>query len=133
MTVTAKDVYRYLQKVGSDSKSPTSIIETHKEFNLGLAVKHHTITNGLKYSPATGNWGGQKKSMSSKTGVSQVLNRYTYASTLIVHRDSRGGNRQLERGFPRRSHLNLTPQQCPRRPSHPHYQVIVLLDQHHAI
>ncbi|TCD66491.1 DNA-dependent RNA polymerase II [Steccherinum ochraceum] len=64
-----KDVYRYLQK-------------THKEFNLALAVKHNTITNGLKYSLATGNWGDQKKSMASKAGVSQVLNRYTYASTL---------------------------------------------------
>nr|BCB28863.1 DNA-dependent RNA polymerase II second largest subunit [Mycoleptodonoides aitchisonii] len=61
-----KDVYRYLQK----------------EFNLSLAVKHNTITNGLKYSLATGNWGDQKKSMASKAGVSQVLNRYTYASTL---------------------------------------------------
>ncbi|KAI0652015.1 DNA-dependent RNA polymerase II second largest subunit [Trametes meyenii] len=67
-----KDVYRYLQKC----------VETHKEFNLSLAVKHNTITNGLKYSLATGNWGDQKKSMSAKAGVSQVLNRYTYASTL---------------------------------------------------
>ncbi|KAI0082095.1 DNA-dependent RNA polymerase II second largest subunit [Panus rudis PR-1116 ss-1] len=67
-----KDVYRYLQKC----------VETHKEFNLSLAVKHNTITNGLKYSLATGNWGDQKKSMASKAGVSQVLNRYTYASTL---------------------------------------------------
>ncbi|KAH9944247.1 DNA-dependent RNA polymerase II second largest subunit [Epithele typhae] len=66
------DVYRYLQKC----------VETHKEFNLALAVKHNTITNGLKYSLATGNWGDQKKTMSSKAGVSQVLNRYTYASTL---------------------------------------------------
>lgn len=57
-------------------------METHKEFNLSLAVKHNTITNGLKYSLATGNWGDQKKSMASKAGVSQVLNRYTYASTL---------------------------------------------------
>ncbi|KAF8509919.1 DNA-directed RNA polymerase II, subunit 2 [Gautieria morchelliformis] len=67
-----KDVYRYLQKC----------VETHKEFNLNLAVKPNTITNGLKYSLATGNWGDQKKSMSSKAGVSQVLNRYTFASTL---------------------------------------------------
>ncbi|KAI0735010.1 DNA-dependent RNA polymerase II second largest subunit [Earliella scabrosa] len=67
-----KDVYRYLQKC----------VETHKEFVLSLAVKHNTITNGLKYSLATGNWGDQKKSMSAKAGVSQVLNRYTYASTL---------------------------------------------------
>lgn len=49
---------------------------------MALAVKHNTITNGLKYSLATGNWGDQKKSMASKAGVSQVLNRYTYASTL---------------------------------------------------
>jgi DNA-directed RNA polymerase II subunit RPB2 len=47
-----------------------------------MAVKAQTITNGLKYSLATGNWGDQKKSMSSKAGVSQVLNRYTFASTL---------------------------------------------------
>ncbi|KDQ19740.1 hypothetical protein BOTBODRAFT_27165 [Botryobasidium botryosum FD-172 SS1] len=67
-----KDVYRYLQKC----------VETHREFNLNVAVKHNTITNGLKYSLATGNWGDQKKSMSSKAGVSQVLNRYTFASTL---------------------------------------------------
>ncbi|KAK7064066.1 DNA-directed RNA polymerase subunit beta [Favolaschia claudopus] len=67
-----KDVYRYLQKC----------VETQKEFNLKMAVKHQTITNGLKYSLATGNWGDQKKSMSGAAGVSQVLNRYTYASTL---------------------------------------------------
>lgn len=57
-------------------------METHKDFNLNLAIKHNTITNGLKYSLATGNWGDQKKAMSAKAGVSQVLNRYTYASTL---------------------------------------------------
>ena len=45
-------------------------------------MKPGTITNGLKYSLATGNWGDQKKAMSSKAGVSQVLNRYTFASTL---------------------------------------------------
>ncbi|KAK1227312.1 DNA-dependent RNA polymerase II [Marasmius sp. AFHP31] len=45
-------------------------VETHKEFNLILAVKHQTITNGLRYSLATGNWGDQKKFMSSKAGVS---------------------------------------------------------------
>ncbi|KZS95868.1 DNA-directed RNA polymerase II, subunit 2 [Sistotremastrum niveocremeum HHB9708] len=67
-----KDVYRHLQKC----------VETNKEFNLNAAVKHNTITNGLKYSLATGNWGDQKKSGQVKAGVSQVLNRYTFASTL---------------------------------------------------
>ncbi|KAI5474374.1 DNA-directed RNA polymerase II subunit RPB2 [Pseudohyphozyma bogoriensis] len=67
-----KDVYRHLQKC----------VETQKAFNLNAAVKSNTITNGLKYSLATGNWGDQKKAMQAKAGVSQVLNRYTFASTL---------------------------------------------------
>ncbi|BGP69929.1 DNA-dependent RNA polymerase II [Rhodotorula toruloides] len=67
-----KDVYRHLQKC----------VETGKPFNINSAIKSTTITNGLKYSLATGNWGDQKKAMSAKAGVSQVLNRYTFASTL---------------------------------------------------
>ena len=67
-----KDVYKYLQKC----------VEGGREFNLTLGVKSSTLTNGLKYSLATGNWGDQKKAASSKAGVSQVLNRYTFASTL---------------------------------------------------
>lgn len=57
-------------------------IERGEDFNIVSAVKSTTITSGLKYSLATGNWGEQKKAMSSRAGVSQVLNRYTYASTL---------------------------------------------------
>ncbi|KAI9706060.1 MAG: DNA-dependent RNA polymerase II [Candelina mexicana] len=67
-----KDVYKYLQKC----------VENNREFNLTLGVKSTTITNGLRYSLATGNWGDQKKAAQSKAGVSQVLNRYTFASTL---------------------------------------------------
>ncbi|KAI0470649.1 DNA-dependent RNA polymerase 2 rpb140 [Xylariaceae sp. FL0804] len=57
-------------------------IEQNKPFNIALCVKPTIITNGLKYSLATGNWGDQAKAMSSTAGVSQVLNRYTFASTL---------------------------------------------------
>ncbi|KAJ9629845.1 DNA-dependent RNA polymerase II [Taxawa tesnikishii (nom. ined.)] len=57
-------------------------VEQNKEFNLTLAVKSNIITSGLRYCLATGNWGDQKKAASAKAGVSQVLNRYTYASTL---------------------------------------------------
>ncbi|KAI9887347.1 MAG: DNA-dependent RNA polymerase II [Watsoniomyces obsoletus] len=71
-TKLTKDIYKYLQKC----------VETNREFNLNLGVKQATLTNGLKYSLATGNWGDQKKAASSKAGVSQVLNRYTFASTL---------------------------------------------------
>ncbi|KAJ3181120.1 DNA-dependent RNA polymerase II [Gaertneriomyces sp. JEL0708] len=66
------DVTRYLKK----------IVETKTDFNLSMAVKSSTITKGLQYSLATGNWGDQKKFMQARAGVSQVLNRYTYASTL---------------------------------------------------
>ncbi|KAK3381118.1 DNA-dependent RNA polymerase II RPB140 [Podospora didyma] len=57
-------------------------VDTNKHFQLPLGVKASTLTNALKYSLATGNWGDQKKAMSSTAGVSQVLNRYTFASTL---------------------------------------------------
>ncbi|KAJ1960328.1 DNA-dependent RNA polymerase II [Dipsacomyces acuminosporus] len=67
-----KDVTRYLQKC----------IDSNRDFNLTIAVKSNTITTGLKYSLATGNWGDQKKAMQARAGVSQVLNRYTFASTL---------------------------------------------------
>lgn len=53
-----------------------------KHFDLSLGIRHSTLTNGLKYSLATGNWGEQKKASSSTAGVSQVLNRYTFSSTL---------------------------------------------------
>lgn len=67
-----KDVGKYLQKC----------LDTSREFNLTLAVKSNTISSGLKYAIATGNWGEQKKAMQSRAGVSQVLNRYTYTSSL---------------------------------------------------
>ncbi|KAK0615364.1 hypothetical protein B0T17DRAFT_593061 [Bombardia bombarda] len=57
-------------------------IDTNKYFSLALGIKASTLTNALKYSLATGNWGDQKKAASSTAGVSQVLNRYTFASTL---------------------------------------------------
>ncbi|KAG7740569.1 hypothetical protein KL930_003851 [Ogataea haglerorum] len=68
----SRDIYRYMQRC----------IERGDDFNIVSAVKSNTITSGLKYSLATGNWGEQKKAMSSRAGVSQVLNRYTYSSTL---------------------------------------------------
>lgn len=67
-----KDISKYLTKT----------LDTNRDFNLNLAVKSGTITNGLRYSLATGNWGDQKKASQAKAGVSQVLNRYTFASTL---------------------------------------------------
>ncbi|KAN0021895.1 hypothetical protein ACTFIU_004040 [Dictyostelium citrinum] len=66
-----KDVRLYLQRC----------IDKDKEFIASSAVKSKTITSGLKYSLATGNW-GSSKSGGTKSGVAQVLNRLTFASTL---------------------------------------------------
>ena len=43
-----------------------------QDFNLELALKTRIITDGLKYSLATGNWGDQKKAHTTRAGVSQV-------------------------------------------------------------
>ncbi|KAJ2878759.1 DNA-dependent RNA polymerase II, partial [Coemansia aciculifera] len=67
-----KETTMYLQKC----------IDSNREFNMNMAVQQGTITNGLRYALATGNWGEQKKAMQARAGVSQVLNRYTFASTL---------------------------------------------------
>ncbi|KAI0989118.1 hypothetical protein GJ496_000338 [Pomphorhynchus laevis] len=59
-----------------------SYLNRGKNFNLEIAVKPTIITQGLRYSLATGNWGDQKKAHQARAGVSQVLNRLTYVSTL---------------------------------------------------
>jgi len=48
-------------------------IDRGKDFNLELAIKTRIITDGLKYSLATGNWGDQKKAHQARAGVSQVV------------------------------------------------------------
>ena len=57
-----KEVRMYAQK----------FIDKGKDFNLDLAIKTRIITDGLKYSLATGNWGDQKKAHQARAGVSQV-------------------------------------------------------------
>lgn len=65
-----KDVKKYIQKCLDEGRQP----------NLALGIKSQTISKGLKYSLATGNWGDRKNS--TKAGVAQVLNRLTFASAL---------------------------------------------------
>lgn len=66
-----KDAQSHLQKC----------VDSGKEINLVAALKSRTITSGLKYSLATGNWGAQG-TQGVRAGVSQVLNRLTFASTM---------------------------------------------------
>ena len=65
-----KEVQKYLQRS----------VDEGRMFNMAQAMKSTVISDGLKYSLATGNWGDRKAP--NKAGVVQVLNRLTYASAL---------------------------------------------------
>jgi len=55
-------------------------LDEGRDINLSSAIKSNTMSDGMRYSLATGNWGDRKDG--SRAGVSQVLSRLTYASTL---------------------------------------------------
>lgn len=55
----------------SKSSPAASTSTRHSQINLPFAVKTGTISKGLKYSLATGNW-GQQGTAGVKAGVSQV-------------------------------------------------------------
>lgn len=57
-------------------------IDKNNDFDVGNAIPTNLITRALKYSLATGNWGDQKTAYQARSGVSQDLNRLTFASTL---------------------------------------------------
>ncbi|MDC0510783.1 hypothetical protein OAN61_00085 [bacterium] len=70
-----RNLYKQLRKNLKES------LDRRRDFNIHLQFNSSIIGGGLKYSLATGNWGMQKE-LGVKTGVSQVLNRLTYASML---------------------------------------------------
>ncbi|ETO31373.1 DNA-directed RNA polymerase II complex subunit Rpb2, partial [Reticulomyxa filosa] len=72
------------------------------------------ITKGLKYSLATGNWCTQDRAPSKKTGVSQVLQRLTFASTLShLRRTNAPLGRDGKLAKPRMLHNTLWGMCCP--------------------
>lgn len=52
-------------------------MDNGKDVNLQFAIKAKTITSGLKYSLATGNW-GQANAAGTRAGVSQVRADYSF-------------------------------------------------------
>jgi DNA-directed RNA polymerase II subunit RPB2 len=59
----------------------TKFLRTSKFMNVQNMLKTKIISNGLRYSLSTGNW-GMGGSQHTRTGVSQVYNRLTYMSAL---------------------------------------------------
>jgi len=89
-------------------------IDKGKDFNLELAIKTRIISDGLRYSLATGNWGDQKKAHQARAGVSQVLNRLTYASSLShLRRINSPIGRDGKLAKPRQLHNTLWGMICP--------------------
>ena len=72
---------KFAKKVESNIKDQ---IKNNKEKKIVLesAFDKNIITNGMKYSLATGNWGQNKVGQVQKTGVAQVLQRLTFMSYL---------------------------------------------------
>jgi DNA-directed RNA polymerase II subunit RPB2 len=89
-------------------------LDRGREPSIAAAVKHATITKGLRYALATGNWGVQKSAAAPKTGVSQVLNRLTYASSLShLRRANTPLGREGKQAKPRQLHNTQWGMICP--------------------
>ncbi|XP_045792607.1 DNA-directed RNA polymerase II subunit RPB2-like [Trifolium pratense] len=88
-------------------------VDNGKDVNLQFAIKAKTITDGLKYSLATGNW-GLANAAGTRAGVSQVLNRLTFASTLShLRRVCCPQGRQGKLTKPRQLHNSQWGMMCP--------------------
>ncbi|KAG2318498.1 hypothetical protein Bca52824_011711 [Brassica carinata] len=98
-----RDVRSYVQKC----------VDNGKDVNLLYAINAKTITSGLKYALATGNW-GQANAAGTRAGVSQVLNRLTYASTLShLRRLNSPIGREGKLSKPRQLHNSQWGMMCP--------------------
>ncbi|CAE7875671.1 NRPB2, partial [Symbiodinium sp. KB8] len=93
-------------------------LDRHSSFmperNIAASIQGTNITRGLRYSLATGNWGLQEKGAPPKTGVSQVLNRLTYASSLShLRRLTTPIGREGKQAKPRQLHNTQWGMICP--------------------
>jgi DNA-directed RNA polymerase II subunit RPB2 len=89
-------------------------LDRGKEPQVTLAIKHGVITRGIRYSLATGNWGIRDSGNAPKTGVSQVLNRLTYASSLShLRRANTPLGREGKQAKPRMLHNTQWGYICP--------------------
>jgi len=89
-------------------------VDKKMDFKVSACIRNKTITDGLKYSLATGNWGEQQKVFDAKPGVSQVLNRLSYASTLShLRRVNSPTGRDGKIAKPRQLHATTWGMICP--------------------
>ena len=81
-----KDIKKSILKELKSNKSGKDTFDIITPDNIYKMIKSTIIEGGLKYALATGNWniktGTSFNKSKSKSGVSQVLNRLSYQSTL---------------------------------------------------
>ena len=64
-------------------KNAMANLTSGREFNLRMSFKTTTISQGFHSSMGTGNWGGdQKNRMDPRTGVAQILSRFSHTAAL---------------------------------------------------
>lgn len=101
--------YRFTKRIRDELQK---CIAAGKTFTLSQTIRPHIITDGFRTAISTGNW--PTGSTSHRVGVSQVLNRYTYASTLSHLRRT---NTPIDRGSkatkPRQLHNTHWGMVCP--------------------
>ncbi|KAK8798853.1 hypothetical protein WA158_007937, partial [Blastocystis sp. Blastoise] len=69
------DLKKYMSKAANDTKGNGTV-------KILGGLKSKTITSGLQYAFATGNWGDRNSNKQVSAGVSQALNRLTFSSSL---------------------------------------------------
>lgn len=73
----------YRRLMGEVSKSLERSMESNRDFDFVSACREPSaLTRGMQYSMHSGNWNEQGKKTDKRTGISQILNRFTYASML---------------------------------------------------
>lgn len=76
------DIFRNLFKKFKQTIKDNLESKKHKVDIISLISRTRLISQGLHKCLATGNWGVQKNATYMKTGVSQILDRMTYLSSL---------------------------------------------------
>jgi DNA-directed RNA polymerase II subunit RPB2 len=76
------DIFRNLFKKFKQTIKDNLETKKHKVDIISLISRIRLISQGLHKCLATGNWGVQKNATYMKTGVSQILDRMTYLSSL---------------------------------------------------
>ena len=113
-TKLIKDMKTQINKefLSGSWKATNNFIDIINNSNIYKIIKGRTITTGLKYSLATGNWG--MKNSINKQGIAQVLNRLTYNSSLShIRRINTPMDKSSKLIAPRKLHSTQFMRVCP--------------------